>query len=155
MTERLLMNSDWDVSLDSQGPAVLLVDENEEDLDRYSKMLSILGYEVHSMDSYARALHSLGRERFDLVIVEQGSTEFEGWAVVRRAFEIDPNVPVLVVARTVDAGCCLKALDSGACEYVQKPLSTTELEQLVSDYLDVPDGNDGNQLGITARLRVA
>lgn len=125
------------------------------DLEHYSKALNALGYEVHPMDSYPLAVHLLRREHFDLVIVEQGSTEFEGQAVLRRAFETNPNLPVLVVTRTVDAGCCLKALDSGACEYVQMPLTATELEELVSDYVVAPGGNDGNRLGITTLLTVA
>jgi two-component system, NtrC family, response regulator PilR len=118
-----------------QGLKLLLVDEDAKDLDYYSAVLRRLGYEVRSVGSYAEAAASLDRERFDLVIVDQGSSDFEGRAVLTRAVEIDRHVPVLVLTRTVDVGCCIDALDAGAYEYVQKPLTTAELRELVSDYL--------------------
>ncbi len=118
-----------------QGLKLLLVDEDAKDLDYYSEVLRYLGYEVRSVDSYAEAAASLGRERFDLVLVDQGSSDFEGRSVLTRAVEIDRRVPVLVLTRAVDADCCFEALDAGAYEYVQKPLTTSEVRELVSDYV--------------------
>lgn len=114
---------------------LLLVDEDAKDLDYYAEILRYLGYEVRPVNSYARAAATLGRERFDLVIVDQGSSGFEGRPVLSRAVEVDRHVPVLVLTRTVDADCCIEALDTGAYEYVQKPLTTAEVRELVSDYL--------------------
>lgn len=128
------VNSNGDSS-DKQGLKLLLVDENTRDLDYYSAVLRYLGYEVRSVDSYAGAATWLGREHFDLVIVDQGSSDFEGRSVLTRAVEIDRHVPVLVLTRTVDADCCIEALDSGAHEYVQKPLTRAEVQELVSDYV--------------------
>lgn len=118
---------------------LLLVDEDANDLDYYAEVLRYLGYNVVPMDSYVRAAAMLGRERFDLVIVDQGSANFEGRSVLSRAVEVDRHVPVLVLTRAVDAGCCIEALDAGAHEYVQKPLTAAEVRELVSDYVKAPD----------------
>jgi len=118
---------------------LLVVDEDTKDLDYYSAVLRRLGYEVQSVDSYSRAAAALGRERFDLVIVEQGSPDFEGRSVLSRAVEVDRHVPVLVLTRAVDTECCIEALDSGAREYVQKPLTATELRELVGDYVKLSE----------------
>jgi DNA-binding response OmpR family regulator len=45
------------------------------------------------------------------------------------------QTPVLILTHTVDVGCCLNALDMGANEYVQKPLTPSEVQELVDDYL--------------------
>lgn len=116
-------------------PKLLLVDENAEDLRHYTAMLRSLGYKVRSAGSYKDAAALLGQEAFDLVIVDQGSTDFEGRLVLRRAVEIDHQTPVLVLTGTVDVDCCLRALDMGAHEYVQKPLTRSEVQALVDDYL--------------------
>jgi len=58
--------------------------------------------------------------------------------VLSRAVELDRHVPVLVLTRAVDADCCLEALDAGAHEYVQKPLTAAEVRELVSDYVKAP-----------------
>jgi len=117
---------------------LLLVDEDASDLDYYAEILRYLGYSVVPINSYVRAAATLGRERFDLVIVDQGSANFEGRSVLSRAVELDRHVPVLVLTRAVDADCCLEALDAGAHEYVQKPLTAAEVRELVSDYVKAP-----------------
>lgn len=114
---------------------LLLVDENAYDLDYYTEVLRYLGYDVQPVNSYSRAAATLDCERFDLVIVDQGSANFEGRSVLSRAVEVDHHLPVLVLTRTVDADCCIEALDAGAHEYVQKPLTTAEVRELVNDYV--------------------
>ncbi len=117
---------------------LLLVDEDANDLDYYAEVLRYLGYNVVPIDSYVRAAATLGRDRFDLVIVDQGSANFEGRSVLSRAMEVDRHVPVLVLTRAVDADCCIEALDAGAHEYVQKPLTAAEVREIVSDYVKAP-----------------
>jgi DNA-binding NtrC family response regulator len=124
------------VSVKGQDRKLLLVDEDTNDLEYYAEVLRHLGYEVRPVESYARAAATLGSERFDLVIVEQGSTDFEGRSVLTRAVEVDRHVPVLVLTRMVDVGCCVDALNAGASEYVQKPLTPGEVRELVSDYVE-------------------
>lgn len=135
MVRKQLQENTTEVCATENGLKLLLVDEDAADLDYYSEVLRHLGYDVRPVESYAQAAATLGCERFDLVIVEQGSTDFKGRAVLTRAVEVDRHVPVLVLARSVDADCCIEALDTGAREYVQKPLTTAELRDLVGDYV--------------------
>jgi DNA-binding response OmpR family regulator len=116
-------------------PKLLLVDENPQDLHDYTAMLSYLGYQVQPAGSYTGAVEFLDHEAFDLVMVDQGSTNFEGRGVLRRAVEIDQRTPVLVLTGAISASCCVNALDMGANEYVQKPLTSFEVRELVDDYL--------------------
>lgn len=135
MANKSLKGSADKGSMDEKQLRLLLVDEDVQDLNYYAKILRYLGYEVRPVDSYSRGADLVGRERFDLVIVDQGSKGFEGRSVLSRAVEVDHRVPVLVLTRAVDADCCIEALDSGAYEYVQKPLTTAEVRELVADYL--------------------
>ena len=116
-------------------PKLLLVDENPQDLHDYPAMLRHLVYEVKPAGSYTGAVEFLDHEAFDLVMVDQGSPDFEGRAVLRRAVEIDNRTPVLVLTGAVSASCCVNALDMGANEYVQKPLTSSEVRELLDDYL--------------------
>lgn len=123
---------------DGQVLKLLLVDENTNDLDYYTEVLRYLGYEVWPVDSYSDAAATLGREPFDLVIVDQGSSDFEGRSVLSRAVETDRHVPVLVLTSVADPDCCIEALGAGAYEYVQKHLTAAEVRELVGDYLKPP-----------------
>lgn len=114
---------------------LLLVDEHPQELHDYTAMLRYLGYEVHPAPSYREAVELLGREAFDLVLVDQGSADFEGRGVLCRAVEMEHRTPVLVLTGRADVHCCVDALNLGAEEYVQKPLTSSEVRELVEDYL--------------------
>ena len=149
MTKNLLKIKSSKTGTDEKGVRLLLVDEDANDLEYYSAVLRHLGYDVRPVGSYAKAAETLARERFDLVLVEQGSQDFEGRHVLTRAVEIDRHVPVLVLTRTVDVSCCIDALDSGAHEYVQKPLTTAEVRELVGDYIKPPAAISSVERGYT------
>jgi two-component system C4-dicarboxylate transport response regulator DctD len=123
----------------------LVVDEDATDLADYSALLEAEGYDVRASTSYIQALDWLGSQRFDFVIVSQGSREFEGRAVLERAVEIDRRVPVLVLARSVDMGCYIEAMHLGALDYFEKPMMPQELLRLVNSHLPA-----GTQLRRTA-----
>ncbi len=74
---------------------ILLVDESLRDLQYYAAILQWQGHEVRIAASYAEGRLAIEREHFDFVIVNQGSRQFEGRALVQRALEIERRLPVL------------------------------------------------------------
>ena len=114
---------------------LLVVDEDPRDMCEYCGMLRERGDDVHCVCSYAEGVACLGGESVDLVIVSQGSSAFEGRRVVERAIEKDRRIPVLVLARSVDMGCYLEAMQLGAFDYLEKPISATEILNLVTAHI--------------------
>ena len=114
---------------------LLVVDEDLDDLLYYSAVLQHHGYEVRSIPSYSDAATCLECEDFDLVIVSQGSSDFEGRHVLVRAIEKERHTPVLVFARSVDMPCYMEAIQLGALDYIEKPLPPSEIGKLVAKYL--------------------
>lgn len=120
---------------DQKGPRVLMVIDEPESLGHHSELLRALGYEVLACDSYGQALAMLQNEPFDLVTVGQGSTAFEGRAVVMRALEIDRSMPVLVLARISDMENYLEAMQLGAVDYLEMPVPPEELTRVLRTHL--------------------
>jgi len=114
---------------------VLLVDEDARDLEAFSMLLERDGYAVRACDNHADALERLESQVFDFIIVSQGSSAFEGRSILRRANEIDRELPVLVLARCHDIGCYLEAIQLGALEYLEKPLLAPEILLFVKNHL--------------------
>ncbi len=114
---------------------LLLVDEDVDDLLYYSAILQHLGYEVRSLPSYHQAAACLERENFDLVIVSQGSDNFEGRTVLAKVIETGHKAPVMVLTRCMDPECYIEAMECGALEYLEKPLLRSELAALVAKHL--------------------
>jgi DNA-binding NtrC family response regulator len=110
---------------------VLVVDNDLNDLLRYSAILQHEGYEVRSIASHNEAAHCISREKFDLIIVSQGTAAFEGQSALARAFSKHQQVPVLVLSRSSDVDCYLEAMQMGASDYREKPLAASELAAMV------------------------
>lgn len=106
---------------------VLVVDEDRGDLVYYRTVLQRMGCAVVTCGSYEEALDCLKAELFDLVVVSQGGPGFEGRCVIERALEIDRERSVLVVARTLDMGCYLEAMQLGARDYFEEPVPEHDL----------------------------
>jgi DNA-binding NtrC family response regulator len=114
---------------------VLVVDEDLDDLRYYSAVLQRRGLEVQAIPSYVNGADCLAREDFDLIIVSQGSTNFEGRRVLARAIEKNRHTPVLVVTRSVEMSCYLEAIQSGALDYIEKPLLPSQIADLVARFI--------------------
>jgi DNA-binding NtrC family response regulator len=117
---------------------VLFVHEGCPDLACCLDALKQLGYDVRTCNNYAGGLRCLECEDFDLVVVCQGSPKFEGRCVLKRAMEINPRMPVLVVARCLDMKCYLDAMGLGAFDYLETPLTASEAVRAMEAHLTAP-----------------
>ncbi len=100
---------------------VLLVFEELQELDGYGSLLCTLGYSIRVCNSVAEGIKALETENFSLVIVGQGTPAFEGRQVLERSLQLDPNIPVLIIARALNVHCYLDAMDLGAIDYLERP----------------------------------
>ena len=116
-----------------KGKALLVVEEPEA-LHYYCGLLEGWGYQVRCCHSYEEGMSCLGSEVFDFVMVSQGSRNFEGRCVVERATEIDRRLPVLVVARCLDMGCYLEAMQLGAVDYLAEPVTVSEIGRVLGNH---------------------
>ena len=114
---------------------VLLVDPNSRDLEYYRSVLLGQGYDVTACASYSEGILLPDRHGFDLIIVNQGSRNFEGRFLLERAIEIDRHIPVLVLTECLNMGCYLEAMQLGAADYVEKPLGVDEVARLVETHI--------------------
>ena len=100
---------------------VLLVFEELQELESYGSILCTLGYNIRMCNSAAEGIKALETENISLAIVGQGTPAFEGRQVLERSLQLDPNVPVLIIARALNVHCYLDAMDLGAIDYLERP----------------------------------
>jgi two-component system KDP operon response regulator KdpE len=112
-------------------PKALVVDERPDSLEYYAAMLEAYGYQVRRCGVYCEGARCLGNEAFDFVIVSQETPRFEGSCVLKRAVEIDRGLPVIVVARCLDMGSYIEAMQLGATDYLVEPVTAWEIHRLL------------------------
>jgi DNA-binding NtrC family response regulator len=114
---------------------VLLVDADPKSLGYLRSVLQAAGYNVQACNSFLEGARCLDGKNFDLIIVSQGTRNFEGRSVLERAMEIDRQMPVVVTARCIDMDCYLEAMQLGAVDYLEEPVAVTELVRVVGNHL--------------------
>ena len=112
----------------------LLVVEEPQSFQFCFNTLEEYGYRVRVCDSYQEGLRSLADEVFDFIMVSQGGPNFEGSCVLKRAAETNRSTPVLIVARSLDMGCYLEAMQLGAVDYLVEPLTPSDISRVLENY---------------------
>lgn len=115
----------------SNARKVLIFDEDVETIALHAEPFEVQGFEVHKCMSIESAMRCIEREEFDIAVVDQGSAAFEGRRVIRHLVRYNSPVPLIVLARQRDAQCCQEALELGATEYLEKPVSTAKVNRII------------------------
>ena len=116
------------------GHRVMLVDEDTRDLKYFTSLLESMGLAVRAFSDHRDAERYLERGNFDLVIMCQGSPALETHRLRRFTVGRNRYTPVVVLARHPEIKCYVEAIQHGASEYLEKPLSPEGLERLVAAY---------------------
>jgi two-component system, OmpR family, KDP operon response regulator KdpE len=105
---------------------VLVVEDDEHIRSVLQTLLESAGYRVETAENASRALIEARSNRPDAVVLDLGLPDRDGQQLIRdlRAFS---NVPVLVLSARSAEKEKIKALDSGADDYVTKPFVPGEL----------------------------
>jgi DNA-binding NtrC family response regulator len=135
-----------DELLSRERARILLINKDPRELVHYRAILQKLGCQVRASSSFAEGAQSLGREPFDLIILDQGSGRFEGQEVLAQAMEVDVELRVLVLGRSYDRGCYLQAMQSGALDYLEGPLGVAEIVALLETFIPRRNGVLGASL---------
>jgi DNA-binding NtrC family response regulator len=109
----------------------LVVGEDPGDSHYYVNILDVCGYRVQVCNSYREGVLCLSKEHFDLIVVSQGTPKFEGRGVLERAAQVNPGMPVVVVARCLDMRCYLEAMELGALDYLVEPLRVSAIIEVL------------------------
>ncbi len=101
---------------------ILIVDDSNEVLEKTQNLLSQVGYSVVPCTSGEEALELLGRERFDLVLLDINMPSLNGYEVclrIRQIFALD-DLPVIFLTSREDSDSVTKGFHSGASDFVSK-----------------------------------
>ena len=117
------------------GARILVVNKDPRDLSYYATILKRAGCLVRATSSFAEGAQHVERELHDLILLDQGSGGFEGRKVLATAMEVDPELRVLVLARSHDNTCYLEAMQSGALDYLEGHLGASEIVALLETFI--------------------
>ena len=110
---------------------ILIVEDEPVLADGLTRSLRQSDYAVDCTGSGSDADHILATQAYDLVILDLGLPQLDGFEVLRRLRHRGSRVPVLVLTARDTLDDRVKGLDLGADDYLSKPFELAELEARV------------------------
>jgi len=112
-------------------PRILIVDDEPDMVDNCARILRRAGHRCLTATDPKRALALLESERPDLLLTDLKMPEVDGLALLRRAHELDPALPVIVVTAFATIESAVAAVKEGAFDYLPKTFSLDQLTIVV------------------------
>lgn len=115
----------------------IVVIEDEKNLREILKMLlEEEGYEVYCARDGNEGLELLSRDIFDLIITDIKMPGVDGFTVLRKAQDISPGTPVIMITAFGTTESAIEAMKLGAYDYVHKPFKIDEIRLVVRKALE-------------------
>ncbi len=107
-------------------PQILIVEDDRAISNFIAATLDTQNYQYHQVKTGASALMAALSYRPDVMLLDLGLPDMDGLEIIQKIRQWS-NMPILVVSARSDDKDKVKALDSGADDYLTKPFSVEEL----------------------------
>ena len=117
-------------------PTILIVDDEPDNFDVISILLSAQEYELHYVADAKEVITSLDIIQPDLILLDVMMPDIDGYEFTRRIRQNSalPFIPILLVT-AYDESSVVEGLDAGADDFIRKPINLDELQARVRSLL--------------------
>ena len=111
---------------------VLLVDDEKVARMLYSDFLTGAGHAVHAVGNATEAIEALGKYPFDLVVTDLILPSSDGMELLQFVKATYPGIVVIVITALDKVDPAVRAIKSGASDYLVKPINPDVLAHSVT-----------------------
>ncbi|MBT9589618.1 MAG: EAL domain-containing protein [Thiobacillus sp.] len=116
-------------------PRILAVDDEPLILEGLARLLANRNYDVVVANGGCEALIAIGKQQFDVILLDLGMPDLDGNEVLRFVAERCADTPVIVVSGDSTIDAAIRALRGGAADFVRKPYEPEELLRRIDNTL--------------------
>src|SRR5687767_15754081 len=116
-------------------PSILIVDDEPGVRSALGGVLRDEGYEVDAVDSGEACLERLGREVYDVVVLDVWLPGMDGLQTLARMRERQVDTQVVIISGHGNIESAVRAIKMGAFDFVEKPLSLEKTVLVVRNAL--------------------
>jgi len=115
---------------------ILVVDDEVKECELLKRFLERKGYDVITSYTGMHALEKTKSEKPDIILLDIKMPDMDGIEVLRRIRKFDKDVCIIMVTVVNDKSTGMKALKTGADEYITKPIDLNYLEKVIQNKLE-------------------
>ena len=116
-----------DLELPATSGSVLIIDDEVEIRESLQTLLEMEGYDVETAATGMQGLNRIGQRPFDLVLLDLALPDRNGMDVLADAHAQDPGLSVIMITAYGTVENAVKAMQSGAANFIQKPWDNEKL----------------------------
>ena len=120
-------------------PRLLLVDDEEIFVRGMSRELSKLGWQVQTADNSENALRALRQNEFDALVIDQELPGPNGVEVLGELDRVLARPVAVLLSGYLTVATTVRAIQGGASDVLEKPVSASELDRRLRHLLDARD----------------
>jgi two-component system response regulator HydG len=110
---------------------VLIIDDDQRHAEAVAESLERVGYQCAIATSGSAGAHRIETEDFDVILTDLRMPDMDGLAILRKARQELPDAAVVVITGHGDVQTAVQAIKDGATNYLQKPVSLSDLRTMV------------------------
>jgi DNA-binding NtrC family response regulator len=110
---------------------VLIVDDEPDMVENCSRILARAGYTCQTATDSPTALALLEEAPPDLLLTDLKMPGMDGMELLRRAHDLDPGLPVIMITAFATIESAVAAIKEGAFDYLPKNFSVDQLSMAV------------------------
>jgi len=115
---------------------ILIVDDDQQLLQSFEKLLSQEGHEVRGVSSGEQGVAAVKADLPDLVILDVRLPGMDGLATFEAIHEREARLPVIIMTAFGTTETAIQATKMGAFDYVLKPFNIPEMLNLIGQALE-------------------
>jgi DNA-binding NtrC family response regulator len=119
---RNLVNGD-----SSPAGSIIIIDDEAEIRESLQTLLELEGFEVATAANGEDGLAQIGEQPFDLILLDLALPGRDGLEILAEIHRQDPHLPVIMITAYGTVENAVRAMQSGATNFIQKPWDNEKL----------------------------
>ncbi len=115
---------------------ILIIDDDRSIRETLTNYLKKQDYQIFSAGNGIKGIETVEKEHPDLIITDIKMPSMNGFEVLKRVKEFDPQIHVIIITAFDDMHTTVKAMQQGAYDYIEKPLEIDRLKLTIKRALE-------------------
>jgi len=111
---------------------VILIDNDPHVCRAAGQTLQLAGFEIQSFQEAVSALKQIQKDWPGVIVTDVRMEPLDGFDFLEQVMERDADLPVILITGHGEVSMAVEAMKKGAYDFIEKPLSTKHLVDVVS-----------------------